>query len=127
MKKKVTLLILSCLVLFLEIIPFGAALHTGAEPTHDQFVSFFHLAPFADGNFAPSIVAILSVVLLIASIVYFVISDKRLQQILFFIACVAMLLAFAPLFYCLECYNLISCAIVLILFIITMILAEKAK
>lgn len=129
MKKGFMPIILACLLLVLEALPLGAALHIpNADGNHTVlFCSHFDLRPFVDGNFAPFIVAVLSAVLLVLCVLYFVQPGKQIKKIVFFVACSAMLLAFCPLFYCMQCYTLVDCAIVFILFIHTMMFVEQAK
>lgn len=129
MKKTISPIILTILLLALEILPLGSALHiSNPEGNHIvQYCSYFHLKPFADGNFAPFVVAVLSVVLLALCILYFAKPSAKLKKGIFAISCIAMLLSFCPLFYCMECYSLFACLVVLILFILTMIFVERAK
>ena len=66
MKKKITPIILACLLLLLEALPLGAALHI-ANPNGShtvQFCSYFDLRTFDTGNLAPFVVAIISLILL---------------------------------------------------------------
>ena len=129
MKKRISPIILACLLLIIEALPLGAALHIAtADGTHTvQYCSYFDLMPFGNGNFAPFIVAILSIVLLVLLILFYFRPGKQLKKTIFFIACGTMLLAFCPLFYCMQCYSLMDCAVVLILFIETMMFVEQAK
>ncbi len=127
MKKIIFPLILCCLLLALEILPFGAALHGSGDAHTVLYCSYFSIDPFMDGNFAPLIVAIASAVLLVLTVIYGLHATKQLKKVLFAISCVAMVLSFCPLFYCLECFSLVDSLISLILFIYTMIFVEKAK
>lgn len=60
MKKNITAIVLCCLLLILEALPLGAALHIAtADGVHAvQFCSYFDLMPFGNGNFTPFVVAI---------------------------------------------------------------------
>ena len=129
MKKKPSAIILCCLLLLLEALPLGAALHIAtADGTHTvQFCSYFNLMPFGNGNFAPFIVAILSVFLLLLCILYFYKSGKKLKKVIFTVACLAMILAFCPLLYCMQCYSWVDCLITFILFVLTMMFVEQTK
>ena len=128
MKKKFSPIILACILLLLEALPLGAALHVPNTEGHTVlFCSFFDLRPFADGNFSPLAVGILSVDLLALSFLYYLKPSKKLKKIVFFVACIAMLLGFCPLLYCFQCYSLVDCLIVFILFVLTMMFVEQAK
>ena len=128
MKKRIIAIVLACILLLLEALPIGAALHIpNAEGHTELFCSFFDLRPFADGNFAPFIVALLSVALLILCLIYCLKPKKQLKKTVFGVACAAMLLAFCPLLYCMQCYSFIDCLIVFILFIHTMMFVEQTK
>ncbi len=129
MKKTISPIVLACLLLVLEVLPLGAALHIpNSEGNHTVlFCSFFDLRPLLDGNFAPLIVALLSIALLVLCVIYFVNPNKKLKKMIFIVACTAMLLSFCPLFYCMQCYSLIDCLIVFILFIHTMMFVEQTK
>lgn len=126
MKKRITMIVLSSLLLIMQFLPFGASVHSIVDNTHNaQYYSFFHLAPLMNGNFAPFVVAVLSAVLFMLSIIYSITKKKQMEKPMFLVACIAMLLSFCPLFYCIQCFNLVACLISLILFIQTMMLAEK--
>ena len=129
MKKKITPIILVCLLLVLEALPLGAALHiANPDGNHTvQFCSYFDLRSFGAGNFAPFVVAIMSVVLLALCVLFYIKPGKQLKKVIFFVACIAMLLSFCPLFYCMQCYTLADCLIVFILFVLTMMFVEQAK
>ena len=127
MKKKIAPIILTVLLLAFEFLPLGAALHISGDNHTVQFNSYFNLAPFANGNFAPFVVAVMSVVLLMLCIAYFIKPSKKLKKITFSVACIAMLLSFCPLFYCMQCYTMADCAIAFILFVITMMFVEQSK
>ena len=129
MKKNITAIILCCLLLILEALPLGAALHIAtADGVHAvQFCSYFDLTPFGNGNFAPFVVAILSVALLVLCLVYTLNPNKKLKKVIFAAACIAMILAFCPLLYCMQCYSWADCLITFILFVLTMMFVEQAK
>ena len=81
MKKKIIAIILACILLLLEALPLGAALHIpNAEGHTVLFCSFFDLRPFADGNFAPFIVALLSVAFPVLCVIYCVKPKKQLKR-----------------------------------------------
>ena len=126
--KKFIPIILACVLLLLQAFPISAVLlseHDGQEVF--RYYSAFDLRPFMDGNFAPLIVAILSVALLSLCVCYLFRPSKKLKKAVFTVACVAMLLAFCPLFYSYQCYSIVDCAIAFILFVQTMIFVERAK
>ena len=128
MKKSVTPIILACLLLILEALPLGAALHLPNPDGHTvQFCSYFDIRPFTVGNFAPFIVAVLSVALFAFCVLYFIKPSKVLKKITFFVSCIAMILAICPLLYCMQCYTLANCAVAFILFVQTMMFVEQAK
>ena len=129
MKKNISAVILAILLLLLEVLPLGAALHIpNANDNHSVvFRSCFDLEPLMDGNFAPFIVAVLSIVLFVLCIIYTFKQTKVLKKVTFFVACGAMLLSFCPLLYCMQCYSMTACAIAFILFVHTMMFVEQAK
>ena len=129
MKKRVYAIILCCLLLILEALPLGSALHIATtDDSHTvQFCSYFNLMPFGNGNFAPFIVAILSAVLLALCALYAFRPSKNIKKLIFAVSCVAMILGFCPLLYCMQCYSWVDCLITFILFILTMMFVEQAK
>lgn len=129
MKKNISAIILAILLLLLEALPLGAALHIpNADDNHSVvFRSCFDLEPLMDGNFAPLFVAVLSIALLVLCIIYTFNPTKVLKKTTFIVACGAMLLSFCPLLYCMQCYSITACAIAFILFIHTMMFVEQAK
>lgn len=129
MKKKIYFIVLSVLLLILEALPLGAAVHiSNPDGMHTvQFCAYFNVMPFGNGNFAPLIIAILSVLIFILSILYYINPVKIMKKVIFFVSCIAMLLSFCPLFYCMQCYTLVDCLIAFILFVISMMFVEQAK
>ena len=129
MKKSIAPILLAVLLLILEALPLGAALHiANADNNHSVvFRSFFNTQPLVDGNFAPFIVAVLSVLLFVMCVIYYFRPAKLLKKVIFFVACAAMLLSFCPLLYCMQCYSITASAIAIILFVYTLMFAEKVK
>lgn len=82
MKKRFLYLILPVVTLILEILPYGAVLNF-ARPATDgsighfrELYSYFDLTPFGYANFAPFITAVMSCVIFLMLLIYFI-TDKR--------------------------------------------------
>ena len=97
-KRKIFLLILSCLALFLEALPYGAVL-IFATPEGEgirKLYSYFDLVTFGYANFAPMLVAISTVIIVILSVASLFFRLGALLRALRGFSVAAALVSFAP-------------------------------
>lgn len=122
MKKKIALLISVFTALVLEILPYGAVCNF-ANPEGAPFrrtFSYFDLTPFGYANFAPFIVAILTSVLLILTVIS-VLTKKLLRTPTLIVSALDTLISPAPLLYGISFFSVVGALITVSLAICTVI------
>ena len=74
MKKRFVYLILPIITLILEIVPYGAVCNFASAPgkIHRETFSYFDLTPFGYANFAPLFTAIITCIILLLLVIYWV-------------------------------------------------------
>ena len=109
MKKKIAMLCTLTVALILEIVPYGAVCNFAnpeGEPWRRTY-SYFDLTPFGYANFSPFIVALLTCVLLIMTIVA-IITKRQLRAPLILLSVISAVLSLAPLLYGISFFSLIG-------------------
>lgn len=109
MKKKIAMLCTLTVALILEILPYGAVCNF-ANPEGEAWrrtYSYFDLTPFGYANFSPFIVALLTCVLLIMTIVA-IITKRQLRAPLILLSVISAVLSLAPLLYGISFFSLIG-------------------
>ncbi len=109
MKKKIAMLCTLTVALILEILPYGAVCNFAnpeGEPWRRTY-SYFDLTPFGYANFSPFIVALLTCVLLIMTIVA-IITKRQLRAPLILLSVISAVLSLAPLLYGISFFSLIG-------------------
>ncbi len=104
MKKRLLYLILPIVTLILELLPYGAALNF-KRPSVDgttighfrELYSYFDLMPFGYANFAPLITAVITCIILLLLVVYFITGKQRLVIVVRNILCVCAVISLCPL------------------------------
>lgn len=109
MKKKIAMLCTLTVALILEILPYGAVCNFAnpeGEPWRRTY-SYFDLTPFGYANFSPFIVALLTCVLLIMTVVA-IITKRQLRAPLILLSVISAVLSLAPLLYGISFFSLIG-------------------
>lgn len=109
MKKKIAMLCTLTVALILEILPYGAVCNFAnpeGEPWRRTY-SYFDLTPFGYANFSPFIVALLTCVLLIMTVVA-IITKRQLRVPLILLSVISAVLSLAPLLYGISFFSLIG-------------------
>ena len=109
MKKKIVMLCTLTVALILEILPYGAVCNFAnpeGEPWRRTY-SYFDLTPFGYANFSPFIVALLTCVLLIMTVVA-IITKRQLRAPLILLSVISAVLSLAPLLYGISFFSLIG-------------------
>ena len=109
MKKKIAMLCTLTVALILEILPYGAVCNF-ANPEGESWrrtYSYFDLTPFGYANFSPFIVALLTCVLLIMTVVA-IITKRQLRAPLILLSVISAVLSLAPLLYGISFFSLIG-------------------
>lgn len=118
MKKfKIVNLILLVIILFFEILPYGAVLYFGNSEGADWYYtySYFSLTPFGYANFGPFITAILTCVLLLLVVFALFKNSKKLNKTILVLGCIAVLTSLSQLLYGLRYFNIVSLTISVLL------------
>ncbi len=95
MYKRIINIVLSVIVIFVELLPNGVVLIFATSPTERvrEVYSYFSLIPFGYGNIFPIITAILSIIILIISIIYFIYENNYIIKIIFFTLIVSFIIS----------------------------------
>ncbi len=128
--KKIFALIVTLTALILEILPYGAvcnfATPPGEPPLHLTY-SYFSLVPFGYAHFSPFIVALLTCVLLVLTIVYAFVG-RRMRIPVLCVSAAASLLSLAPLLLGISYFSLVGLLITLSLLCATVfVLLDKER
>lgn len=123
MKKKtyITSLIVACVIIVLESLPYGAVLNFG-QPASDGSIeflrktySYFDLTAFGYANFGPFLTAILSCVLLSLIAISIFIHKRVLFEKSYIISSAALLTSLMPLQFGIKSYSTCGLAISILL------------
>lgn len=100
MKKRWITMVLPIIALCLEILFKGAVLHY-ASPYEKitEYYSYFSLIPYGYANFGPLITAVLTCVLIVLSVVFFISGAAVLSKILMGVSIAAVITSMLPLLY----------------------------
>lgn len=112
---KLFFLVLPIVTLILEILPFGAVLNFGnpeGEPIRQTF-SYFSLTPFGYANFAPLLTAILTCVILVMLVIYYISENYRLAVALRYITGACIVLSLCPLIFGISYFSVLGFLITL--------------
>lgn len=115
--KKIFALVATLTALILEILPYGAVCNfmtPPGEPPLRLTYSYFSLIPFGYANFAPFIVAILTCVLLVLTVIS-LFTKNALRVPVLVLAAGASLLSLAPLLFGISFFSLVGLLITLCL------------
>lgn len=102
MKKRLLYVILPILVIVLEILPYGAVLNFGIPATDGsvgffrETFSYFDLTPFGYGHFGCLITAVLTCVLLLLGLVYFINGRKGMKKAISVLSLAASIISLSP-------------------------------
>ena len=108
-KTKISMICFSVIAIILEIIPFGAVLNFVDDGiTIRKTFSYFSLTPFGYANFAPFIVALLTCVLFVLSVIYVIKNKKSLRKAISVVSLVSVILSLAPLLYGVDYFTVVA-------------------
>lgn len=120
-------ILIPVIVIILELLPFGAVLNFGVPADEGgirkirETYSYFSLVPFGYANFGCLITAVLSCVLLMLGIAYFVKEVKILKKAIAVVSVFSVISSVSPLLYGLEYFSTVG-AIISLLLILELIL-----
>ena len=130
-KSRFLMLIISVMVLVLEILPYGAVCNFATpdgNPIKNTY-SYFDLTPFGYANFGPFITAVLTCVLVVLSIVFFIKSSKKLSRTIRVISGASVFTSILPIMYGISYISVIGVTISLLLlsYFVISILTNKTE
>lgn len=108
--KKALLLILPVITLILEALPYGAVLNFAdpeGEATRKTF-SYFSLTPYGYANFAPFITAIITCLVLVSLVIYFITKKEFIFKEAKGLLAVGVVLSLCPLGFGLDSFTLVA-------------------
>lgn len=118
MKKRALYLILPIVTLILELLPYGAVLNF-MRPSADgttighfrELYSYFDLTPFGYANFAPLITAVLTCIILLLLVIYWITGKQRLVIVVRKILCVCAVISLGPLVFGIRFFTVVGALI----------------
>ena len=113
MKKRFMYLVLPIISLILEALPYGAVCIFASSPTekHRETFSYFDLTPFGYANFAPLLTAIITCLVFILILLFFLKGNPGLAIKVKNILYVAVVMSLGPLVFGLAYYSVIGALI----------------
>ena len=114
MKKRFLYLILPLITLILEILPYGAVLNYALPATDGSIghfrdlYSYFDLTPFGYANFAPLITAVISCLVFVLVMIYFITGNARVAVKAKNILYVAAVISLGPLIFGIRYFSLVG-------------------
>ena len=130
-KYRFFMLIIAIVVLILENLPYGAVCNFAipdGNPIKNTY-SYFDLTPFGYANFGPFITAILTCVLVVLSVVFFVKSRNKLSQAIRVVSGISFFTSILPIIYGISYISFLGVIIslLLLLYFVVSILMNKIK
>ena len=130
-KYRFFMLIIAIVVLILEILPYGAVCNFATpdgNPIKNTY-SYFDLTPFGYANFGPFITAILTCVLVVLSVAFFVKSRNKLSQAIRVVSGISFFTSILPIIYGISYISFLGVIIslLLLLYFVVSILMNKIK
>lgn len=117
MKKRFLYLLLPIITLTLEILPYGAVCNF-ARPAADgsighfrELYSYFDLTPFGYANFAPLITAVISCVVLLIVMLFYITGKQKLAIIARNILFICTLFSLGPLLFGINYFSIVGALI----------------
>ena len=110
MKKRLLYLILPIITLILEILPYGAVCNFAnpeGEPWRRTF-SYFDLTPFGYANFTPLLTAIITCLIFVLLVIYYIKGNVRTAIRAKNILCVAVVMSLGPLMFGITYFSLVA-------------------
>lgn len=111
--KKALLLILPVITLILEALPYGAVLNFAnpeGEPVRKNF-SYFSLTPFGYANFAPFLTAIITCIIFVSLVIYFITKKEFIFKEAKGLLAVGVVLSLCPLGFGVDSFTLVAALI----------------
>ena len=110
MKKRLLYLILPIITLILEILPYGAVCNFAnpeGVPSRKTF-SYFDLTPFGYANFTPFITAIITCIIFLLLLIYYITDKEKLVRTTKNILCVGIIISFGPLLFGIAFFSVVG-------------------
>ena len=110
MKKRLLYLILPIITLILEILPYGAVCNFAnpeGEPWRRTF-SYFDLTPFGYANFTPLLTAIITCLIFVLLVIYYIKGNVRTAIRAKNILCVAVVMSLGPLMFGITYFSFVA-------------------
>ena len=110
MKKRLLYLILPSVTLILEILPYGAVCNFAnpeGEPWRKTF-SYFDLTPFGYANFTPLLTAIITCLIFVLLVIYYIKGNVRTAIRAKNILCVAVVMSLGPLVFGITYFSFVA-------------------
>lgn len=110
MKKRLLYLILPIITLILEILPYGAVCNFAnpeGEPWRRTF-SYFDLTPFGYANFTPLLTAIITCLIFVLLVIYYIKGNVRTAIRAKNILCVAVVMSLGPLVFGITYFSFVA-------------------
>ena len=110
MKKRLLYLIFPIITLILEILPYGAVCNFAnpeGEPWRRTF-SYFDLTPFGYANFTPLLTAIITCLIFVLLVIYYIKGNVRTAIRAKNILCVAVVMSLGPLVFGITYFSFVA-------------------
>ena len=110
MKKRFLYLLLPIITLILEILPYGAVCVFAPSPTErvKETFSYFDLTPFGYANFTPLLTAIITCLIFVLLVIYYIKGNVRTAIRAKNILCVAVVMSLGPLVFGITYFSLVA-------------------
>ena len=121
--RKISLLVLSLILIVLEALPYGVICNFATEdgePLRKTF-SYFDFIPFGYANFGPFLTAFISVCLLTCLVILFFKSSKRLDGAIVILSLLGTFTSLMPFFSGVRYVSVIGVMITIVLLVMSVI------
>lgn len=110
MKKRFVYLLLPIITLILEILPYGAVCIFSTSPTETirETFSYFDLIPVGYANFAPLLTAIITCLIFVLLLIFYIKGNVRVAVKAKNILYVAIVMSLGPLIFGIEYFSLVA-------------------
>ena len=130
MKKRAFCFVLPVITLLLELLPYGAVCNFAdpeGAPLRKTF-SYFDLTPFGYANFAPFLTALVTCVVFVLLLAYFVKGNTRIRAVAVWALWAGAVLSLCPLLYGVRFFSVVGALISasLIAELIFLLVTEKS-
>lgn len=116
-KKRLLLVIAPIIAIVLEALPYGAVLISMTESREEirKTYSYFDIMPFGNANFGPLLTAISTCLVLILSIIFIFIHNKKLLNAIYIVSIIGVVTSLLPLLFGINFFSIVGMFISLLL------------